>query len=121
MSAQTNLPIAENRRGAFRLLFFSLMAVGAGNTMLITTVLPLLVRELAFPAWTAGAIFSLSALAWVLFSPFWGQMSNRYGRRPIAAMGMMGFAASMLLFGLAGTAGLVGLITSWPIVFGVTL
>ena len=117
MSAQTNLPTAENRRGAFRLLFFSLMAVGAGNTMLITTVLPLLVRELAFPAWTAGAIFSLSALAWVLFSPFWGQMSNRYGRRPIAAMGMMGFAASMLLFGLAGTAGLVGLITSWPIVF----
>lgn len=93
------------------------MAVGAGNTMLITTVLPLLIRELNFPAWTAGAIFSFSAFAWVLFSQYWGKKSNDWGRRPVAALGMAGFSMSMLLFGISGAIGLLGLITFWPLVF----
>lgn len=106
-----------NRRGAFLLLFFALLAVGAGNTMLISTVLPLLIRELELPAWTAGAIFSLSAVAWVLFSPFWGKRSNEWGRRPVAALGMFGFSASMLLFGLSGLAGLTGVLDWWVLIF----
>ena len=53
-----------DRRGAFLLLFFCLLAVGAGNTMLTSAVLPPLTRELGLPDWTAGAIFSLSAAIW---------------------------------------------------------
>jgi MFS family permease len=117
MDITVRQPHPDNRRGAFRLLFFALMAVGAGNTMLITSVLPLLIRELSFPAWTAGAIFSLSAFAWVVFSQFWGKKSNKWGRRPVAALGMAGFTASMLLFGIAGMIGLSGAITYWPVVF----
>lgn len=117
MSQYGRLPTTEERRGAFRLLFFALMAVGAGNTMLISSVLPLLVRKLEFPAWTAGAIFSLSAFAWVLFSQFWGRKSNEWGRRPVAALGMAGFAVSMFLFGVSGAIGLLGLITFWPLSF----
>ena len=117
MDRSVSTPSPDNRRGAFRLLFFALMAVGAGNTMLITSVLPLLIRELSLPAWTAGAIFSLSAFAWVVFSQFWGKKSNKWGRRPVAALGMAGFAVSMLLFGLAGVIGLSGMITCWPVVF----
>ncbi|MAT34001.1 MAG: drug:proton antiporter [Ponticaulis sp.] len=111
------LPDASNRRGAFRLLFFALMAVGAGNTMLITAVLPLLVRRLDLPAWTAGAIFSLSAFLWVIFSPFWGRKSNTWGRRPVAALGLAGFAVSMVLFGFVGMISLAGVITFWPLIF----
>ena len=55
-----------DRRGAFLLLFFCLLAVGAGNTMLTSAVLPPLTRELKLPDWTAGAIFSLSAAVWVV-------------------------------------------------------
>ncbi len=117
MNSAAPLPAGEDRRGAFRLLFFALMAVGAGNTMLITTVLPILIRRLEFPAWTAGAIFSFSAFAWVLFSQYWGRKSNEWGRRPVAALGMAGFSMSMLLFGISGTIGLLGIITFWPIVF----
>ena len=80
LSEQTPQP---NRRGAFFILFFSLMAIGAGNTMLIAAVIPPLTRTLALPDWMAGAIFSLSALCWSLSSPFWGTRSNKYGRRRI--------------------------------------
>lgn len=117
MAGPDQFPSTEDRRGAFRLLFFALMAIGAGNTMLIAAVLPLLVRKLEFPPWTAGAIFSLSAFAWVVFSQYWGRKSNDWGRRPVAALGMAGFAMSMLLFGLSGAIGLLGLITFWPVLF----
>ena len=116
-SVTTPTPARPDRRGAFLLLFFALVVVGAGNTMLITAVLPLLVRALEFPAWTAGAIFSLSAFMWVVFSPFWGKLSNDWGRRRVAAIGMFGFSVSMLLFGLSGAAGLLGLLGMWQLVF----
>ena len=70
-----------DRRGAFLLLFFCLLAVGAGNTMLTSAVLPPLTRELSLPDWTAGAIFSLSAAIWVVTAPYWGAKSNVWGRR----------------------------------------
>ena len=102
-SDQTPQP---QRRGAFFLLFFSLMAIGAGNTMLIAAVIPPLTRTLELPDWMAGAIFSLSALCWSLSSPFWGKRSNQYGRRRIASFGLAGYAVSMFLL----------LISSWAAV-----
>lgn len=106
-----------DRRGAFLLLFFCLLAVGAGNTMLTSAVLPPLTRELKLPDWTAGAIFSLSAAIWVITAPYWGGKSNMWGRRRVAAIGMFGFAASMFFFALTAMAALLGWIAGWVLVF----
>ena len=106
-----------DRRGAFLLLFFCLLAVGAGNTMLTSAVLPPLTRELKLPDWTAGAIFSLSAAIWVVTAPYWGAKSNSWGRRKVAAIGMFGFAASMFFFALTAMAALLGWISNWILVF----
>lgn len=114
-------PLRPDRRGAFLLLFACQFAVGAGNMMLTSTVLPPLTRELGLPDWTAGAIFSLSAGLWVIGAPYWGGRSNHWGRRPVTAIGMAGFAASMLLFGLASVAGLLHWITGWVLIFGLLL
>ncbi len=105
------------RRGAFLLLFFCLLAVGAGNTMLTSAVLPPLTRELGLPDWTAGAIFSLSAAIWVVTAPYWGNRSNLWGRRKVAAIGMFGFAASMFFFALTSMAALLGWIDNWVLIF----
>ena len=106
-----------DRRGAFFLLFFSLMAIGAGNTMLIAAVLPPLTREIGLPDWMAGAIFGLSALCWSLTSPFWGGRSNRWGRRPVAALGLAGFGTSMLLLFAMGWLSLNRVMTGTILVF----
>jgi MFS family permease len=100
-----------DRRNAFILLFFALMAIGAGNTMLLAAVLPQLTREMAMPDWMAGAVFSLSALLWSLTSPFWGKRSNIWGRRRVAAIGLAGYGLSMFLIWLTGQAALAGLFT----------
>lgn len=110
-------PLRPERRKAFFLLFFSLMAIGAGNTMLIAAVLPPMTRELGLPDWMAGAIFSLSALCWSLFSPFWGKKSNKIGRRPIAAIGLAGYGVSMIMLLISGSLALSGVIGSSIIIF----
>lgn len=106
-----------DRRNAFILLFFALMAIGAGNTMLLAAVLPQLTREMAMPDWMAGAVFSLSALLWSITSPFWGKASNTWGRRRVAAIGLGGYALSMFLIWLTGSLALAGIMTNIVAVF----
>ncbi|MFN3912444.1 MFS transporter [Hyphomonas sp.] len=101
-----------DRRSAFILLFFALMAIGAGNTMLLAAVLPQLTREMAMPDWMAGAVFSLSALLWSITSPFWGKRSNTWGRRRVAAIGLGGYSLSMFLLWLTGTFAMSGVMTN---------
>ena len=126
MDAQTDTSDTDtaprpDRRGAFRLLFFALAVIGAGNTMLIAAVLPPLTRDLGLPDWMAGAIFSLSAAMWVVMSPFWGRKSNSWGRRKVAALGLAGYSASMLLFGVSGVLALTGVITIPLVIFAMLL
>jgi MFS family permease len=96
-SATPNAPIGRNRQ--FNLLFMCLLVIGAGNSMLLA-VAPPLVRELRLPDSSVGWIFSLSALLWVFASPYWGRLSDRIGRKPVAALGLGAYAVSMASFGV---------------------
>lgn len=46
---------------------------------------------------------SLYALAQFIFAPFWGQWSDRVGRRPLILLGIAGSAIAQVLFGLASS------------------
>jgi MFS family permease len=95
----------RNRRRQFHLLFTCMLVIGAGNSMLLA-VAPPLVRELRLPDSSVGWIFSLSALLWVFASPYWGRLSDRAGRKPIAALGLGAYAVSMTSFGVVVMLGL---------------
>ncbi len=45
-----------------------------------------------------GLLTALYTLALFLFAPAWGRLSDRYGRRPILLIGLLGFSATMLTF-----------------------
>lgn len=76
----------------------SLACVGAGQSTIFILV-PMEVRSLGFNEFQVGIIFSISALAWIFFSPFWGRLSDKIGRSKIFMTGIIGFALSMILFG----------------------
>ncbi len=101
---------AAPRRGQFHLLFICLLVLGAGNSMLLA-VAPPLVRQLNLSDSTVGWIFALSALLWVFCSPYWGRLSDRIGRKPVAALGLAAYAVSMGLFGAMVMLGMIGLLT----------
>ncbi len=46
---------------------------------------------------------SIYALAQFIFAPFWGQWSDRVGRRPLILLGIAGSAIAQVLFGLASS------------------
>ena len=45
-----------------------------------------------------GLLTALYTLALFLFAPAWGALSDRYGRRPILLIGLLGFSATMFIF-----------------------
>jgi MFS transporter, DHA1 family, tetracycline resistance protein len=51
-------------------------------------------------------VFSYSA-AQLLLAPLWGRLSDRYGRRPILIIGLLGSAASYVVFAFAQTVGVL--------------
>ena len=79
------------------LLAAALACVGAGQST-VFILIPSEVRSLGFTEFEVGLIFSISALAWMIFSPFWGRLSDKLGRGSIFLLGMIGFAFSMASF-----------------------
>lgn len=68
---------------------------------LIIPVLPLMVSHVGARPYNLGLMLAVySAVAFVL-SPVWGRISDRIGRKPVLVIGLVGYAVSFLVFGLA--------------------
>src|SRR4051812_38565297 len=106
-------------RAAFAIIFGVSAATAIGNTGLIS-VLPAIGRSIGIPDFMVSGIFSLSALLWAGSSPFWARSSDRYGRKPLMMVGLMGFMVSMVLCGIVVSIGLRHLATPMAI-FGLFL
>jgi MFS family permease len=113
-------PNQDVPRPTFRLLFACLAIVGIGNSMLFA-VLPPIGREIAMPDWCVSAIFTVSAILWVLTSPVWGRASDTRGRKPMIVLGLSAYALSTVSFTLVAAFGLAGHVM-WPVLFvGLTI
>ena len=110
----------QQRTAAFRLLFICLMATGIGNNMLFA-ILPPLARRLAVPEYWVGAIYTISAVLFMMMTPFWGALSDRRGRKPLIIFGLVAFACSSLIFAGAASAGEAGIIPPLGAIFAMAL
>lgn len=70
---------------------------------MVFPLLPLYAKQFQAPEGLIGVMASLFALAQLLFSPFWGILSDKFGRKPIIAAGLIGVVASFLVFGFAAS------------------
>ena len=80
--------------GAFWLKF-GLFTVGLGQSFVFVLVPPL-ARDLGLTEVQTSTVFAISAIAWAMTSAGWGRASDRYGRRNIAILGLIGYAISMI-------------------------
>jgi predicted MFS family arabinose efflux permease len=81
-----------------------LMATVFVDMIGFTMVLPLLpfyATRLGADAPLVGMLVASYPFAQLAVSPFWGRLSDRYGRRPLILAGLMLSAAAYVLFGLA--------------------
>lgn len=78
-------------------IFFTIFIDLIGFGMIIP-LLPYLGRQLGDSAFKAGLLMSIYSVMQFLLSPLWGQMSDRFGRRPILLFSLLGASISHLAF-----------------------
>lgn len=90
---------ASNRKQIL-ILSFALIVVMLGFGM-VMPVFPFYIEEMGASGRHLGLLVATSSLLEFFFGPIWGGVSDRIGRKPVLMLGMIGYALSMVLFGLA--------------------
>ncbi|MEN9938028.1 MAG: hypothetical protein RLZZ387_4607 [Chloroflexota bacterium] len=91
-----------NTRRPTLILSFTLLVVMLGYGMVLP-VIPFYIAQLGAGGRELGWLMASYALMQLLCAPLWGMLSDRIGRKPVLSIGVMGYALSMLLFGLANS------------------
>ena len=83
--------------------------------------MPLIGRELGFSVKLITSLVSFSALMFLIFTPYWGRLSDKKGRKFVLSIGLIGYIASTLLFCWVAYLGLIGFFTFTALIFFILL
>jgi multidrug resistance protein len=81
-------------------LFATIFIVGVGFSI-IMPVLPYYTESLGASAFELGMLLTVYAIAQFIFAPIWGVCSDRFGRRPVLLLGLLGYSITYILFAFA--------------------
>ncbi|MDI7274594.1 MAG: MFS transporter [Anaerolineae bacterium] len=90
---------AGNRRNVY-ILAFTLLVVMLGFGLVIP-IMPFYVEHLGAGGTELGLLVASYAVTRLIFGPLWGSLSDRVGRKPVLMVGILGYAVTMVWFGLA--------------------
>lgn len=90
-----------SRRNLF-ILSFTLLVVMLGYGM-VMPIMPFYIENFGVGGTELGWMMSTYSLMQLICAPVWGILSDRYGRKPILSLGVLGYAITLLMFGLAKT------------------
>lgn len=93
-------------RGAMLLVMLNIFLAFTGIG-LVVPIMPTYMNELGITGSTVGLLVASFSLAQLLVSPFAGRLSDRIGRKKVIVAGLIVFAFSELLFGLANVSWLL--------------
>ena len=82
----------------FFIVFLDLVGFG-----IVLPLLPFYATDLGASPFQVGLIIAVYSAMQFIFAPVWGALSDRYGRRPLLLIGLLGSAASYVMFGLAAS------------------
>ncbi|NIK70947.1 DHA1 family multidrug resistance protein-like MFS transporter [Paenibacillus sp. BK033] len=87
-------------RGALLILMFNLLLVFTGIGLVIP-IMPKFMETLGITGGIVGLLVAAFSLTQLLFSPLAGRLSDKFGRKRMIVFGMLVFAFSEALFGVA--------------------
>ncbi|WP_033829601.1 tetracycline resistance MFS efflux pump [Bacillus andreraoultii] len=91
----------ENKK-ALPILFLVMFLVMVGFGIIIP-VLPFYAENLGASPTELGLLMAVYSLMQLLFSPVWGQVSDRFGRKPVMLIGIFGLSLSFFLMAVASS------------------
>lgn len=100
------------------ILFITLVVMMLGFGIIIP-ILPFYVEQFGGGGKEMGYLMAIFSVMQFIFSPIWGNLSDRFGRKPILMVGILGNAISMIILGLSNSLwmlyvsrGLAGILSS---------
>ena len=105
-----NSPLMFTSRLSTQLVLFSVLATGIGQSMTFALLAPL-GREVNLGEVQIGLMITFSALAFTVTSPIWGRTCDRWGRKPVLMMGLLGYTVGCVMFASVFFFGLKGLLS----------
>ena len=105
-TSRSELPVKAFER---RLLLpiVLVVAVDFMGLGIVVPLLPYYIERTGASAFTVGTIISVFAFCQFLAGPFLGQLSDRYGRKPILLLSQLGSLAGYVIFALSNTLWLI--------------
>lgn len=91
--------MSTNRKN-IAILFSTLVVVMLGFGVIIP-ILPFYIKSFGASGRALGLLMATHATMQFICAPIWGILSDRYGRKPILIVGVVGNALAHLLFGLS--------------------
>lgn len=94
------------QKRSLKIIFFTVFLdlVGFG---IILPLIPYLAREFEATPLEIGLLMAVFSFMQFLFSPFWGKLGDRFGRRPVILTSLLGSTFSYLFFAFSQTLGLL--------------
>ncbi len=92
----------ESRKPRLSVLF-SVIVIDLIGFGIVVPILPFWSTRFGASAFELGLLLASHAAMQFLFSPVWGRLSDRIGRRPVMLMTIAGTALALLFLGLAET------------------
>ena len=90
----------ENNKRNIWLLFFMMVVIMMGFGIVIP-IMPFYIELFDAQGTELGLLMATYAVMQFIFAPIWGNLSDRYGRKPILLIGIFGNGVAMVLFGLS--------------------
>jgi MFS family permease len=87
----------EQKKSQLTVIFFTVFIYLVGFGVIIPMT-PILGKQFGASAVQVGLLMSIYSFMQFLFSPFWGKISDRVGRRPVLLFCLLGEGFSYLLF-----------------------
>ena len=82
------------------ILAFTLVVVMLGYGI-VMPILPFYIEAMGAGGTELGLLVASYATMRLIFGPVWGSVSDRYGRKPVLMLGVLGYGLAMVLFGLS--------------------
>ena len=77
--------------------------------------MPIIGREFSFTEIEINTLVSISAAMFIVFTPFWGKLSDRIGRKKVLLIGLSGYVLSNIVFLYSASLGLIGAFTGFSL------
>jgi len=84
------------------ILFFTMVVMMIGFGIIIP-IMPFYVESLGVGGKELGMMMAIFSIMQFIFAPFWGSLSDKFGRKPILIIGVFGNALALVLMGFSTT------------------